>query len=81
MNCFSVYVWVICLYKSMDIRAEAAISQAVQMAIADAESLWAPKKFDGVFPTKGFGIKRLEASDQITVDKAYLLKKGPHKNS
>jgi hypothetical protein len=51
------------LYKMLDSRAEATIAQAVQTAIADAESLWAPEKFDGVFPTKGFGIKRLQPRD------------------
>lgn len=54
------------IYKSLDIRAEAAISTAVQQAIADAESLWSPEKFDGVFPTKGFGIKRLQPRDIIS---------------
>ena len=51
------------LYRTMDIRTEAVISQAIQTAIADAESLWAPEKFDGVFPTKGFGVKRLQPRD------------------
>lgn len=51
------------LYKMLDPRAEATISSAVQTAVADAESLWAPEKFDGVFPTKGFGIKRLQPRD------------------
>jgi hypothetical protein len=51
------------LFRTMDIRAEATISQAIQTAITDAESLWAPEKFDGVFPTKGFGIKRLQPRD------------------
>lgn len=55
------------LYKSMDTRAEAAISSAVQQAVADAESLWAPEKFDGVFPVKGFGIKRLQPHDIMPI--------------
>lgn len=53
------------LYKSMDIRAEQVIAQAVQAAISDAEALWQPEKFDGVFPTKGFGIRRLTARDMM----------------
>ena len=51
------------LYKMLDSRAEATIASAVQTAVADAESLWAPEKFDGVFPVKGFGIKRLQPRD------------------
>lgn len=51
------------LYKMLDSRAEATISTAVDTAVADAESLWAPEKFDGVFPIKGFGIKRLQPKD------------------
>jgi hypothetical protein len=47
----------------LDSRAEQTIAQAVQSAVADAESLWSPEKFDGVFPTKGFGIKRLQPKD------------------
>jgi hypothetical protein len=54
------------LYRSIDIRSEAVVSAAVQQAIADAESLWAPEKFDGVFPTKGFGIKRLQPRDLVS---------------
>lgn len=51
------------LYRMMDPRAEPTIAQAIQTAVGDAESLWAPEKFDGVFPTKGFGIKRLQPRD------------------
>lgn len=53
-------------FKTMDIRGEATIQNAVATAIADAESLWAPEKFDGVFPTKGFGIKRLQPRDIVS---------------
>jgi len=45
----------------MDARADAVVSNAVATAIADAERLWAPEKFDGVFPVKGFGIRKLSA--------------------
>lgn len=51
------------LYKSMDAKMDAIVAQAVQTAIADASTLWAPLTFDGVFPIKGFGIKQLEAWD------------------
>lgn len=49
------------LYKSMDARADQIVANAVATAITDAESLWAPEKFDGVFPVKGFGIRKLSA--------------------
>ncbi len=51
------------IYKSDDVRGEAVINKAVQTAITDAESLWAPEKFDGIFPVKGFGIRRLTPRD------------------
>jgi hypothetical protein len=51
------------IFKDWDASDNANIQQAVQTAIADAESLWAPEKFDGVFPTRGFGIKRLQPKD------------------
>lgn len=51
------------LYKSMDARADAIVSAAVAVAIADAEKLWTPEKFDGIFPVKGFGIRKLVARD------------------
>ena len=51
------------LYKSMDIRAESVIAQAIQSAISDAEQLWTPEKFDGPFATKGFGIRKMTAAD------------------
>lgn len=51
------------LYKSMDARTDAIVSNAVATAIADAERLWQPEKFDGVFPTKGFGIQKLKCPD------------------
>jgi hypothetical protein len=51
------------IFKDWDSSDNANIQQAVQTAIADAESLWAPEKFDGVFPTRGFGIKRLQLKD------------------
>ena len=35
------------------------VAAAVSQAIADAETLWKPERFDGVFPVKGFGIRRL----------------------
>jgi hypothetical protein len=56
------------LYKTTDIRADAIISNAVATAIADAERLWQPEKFDGVYPIKGFGIKRLQAVDMVGTD-------------
>ena len=54
------------IFKTMDVRADAAIASAVQQAVTDAESLWAPEKFDGVFPVKGFGIKRLQPRDMVS---------------
>lgn len=54
-----------CLYKSQDIRADQIVAQAVAAAVADAETLWAPEKFDGAFPVKGFGIAKLKATDLI----------------
>jgi hypothetical protein len=51
------------LYRNMDARGEATIAKAIQTTVTDAESLWAPEKFDGVFPVKGFGIKRLQPRD------------------
>jgi len=51
------------LYKTTDSRAETAIATAVQSAVDDAKSLWAPESFDGVFPTKGYGIRRLRPRD------------------
>jgi len=51
------------IFKDWDASDNANIQQAVATAIADAESLWAPEKFDGVFPTTGFGIKRLQPAD------------------
>ena len=55
------------LYRMMDSRSEPTIQQAVATAVADAESLWAPEKFDGVFPVKGFGIKRLQPHDLVPI--------------
>lgn len=54
------------LYRSMDARADQAIAKAVATAIADAESLWTPEKFDGVFPVKGFGIRKLRPGDLMS---------------
>lgn len=51
------------LYKSMDAKSDQIVSNAVAAAIADAEKLWAPEPFDGVFPTRGFGIRKLEKFD------------------
>jgi len=51
------------LYKCDDPRGEAIVAKAVAQTIADAESLWAPEKFDGVFPVRGFGIRRLTPRD------------------
>lgn len=65
------------IYKSTDIRAEATITQAVQTAVTDAESLWAPEKFDGVFPIKGFGVKRLQPRDLVGQGAATTVLIGP----
>ena len=54
------------LYKSQDLKGDAIVAQAVQMAITDAEALWQPEKFDGVFPVKGFGIRRLQPRDIVS---------------
>lgn len=53
------------IYKTQDIKGDAIVAQAVQTAILDAEALWQPEKFDGVFPVKGFGIKRLQPRDMV----------------
>jgi len=53
------------LYKSTDSRTDLIVKNAVDTAIADAEKLWSPEKFDGVYPVKGFGISRLKAADLI----------------
>ena len=50
-------------FKTQDIRAEATIRDAVQQTITNAQALWAPEVFGGVFGTTGFGIKRLQPSD------------------
>lgn len=50
-------------FKSMDPRTEAVVRDAVMAAIKDAETLWAPEKFGGVFSSTGFGIKRLQPKD------------------
>jgi len=51
------------LYKTTDVKGDAIVAQAVQTAINDAEQLWNPEKFDGVFPVKGFGIRKMQAYD------------------
>lgn len=51
------------LYKTQDVKGDQIVSNAVATAIADAEQLWDPEKFDGVFPVKGFGIKKLDILD------------------
>lgn len=53
------------LYKSTDARTDQIVKQAVETAVKDAENLWAPEKFDGVYPIKGFGISRLKAADLV----------------
>jgi hypothetical protein len=47
----------------MDVKGDAIVQQAIATAIGDAETLWAPEKFDGVFATKGFGIRTLQKWD------------------
>ena len=47
-------------YRQMDAKGDAIVQAAVSQAIADAEKLWQPETFDGVFSTKGFGVARLE---------------------
>lgn len=47
-------------YKTTDVKGDQIVAAAVQTAIADAELLWNPEKFDGVFAVKGFGITKLE---------------------
>jgi len=53
------------LYKSTDPRTDQIVASAVQVAVSDAEQLWKPEVFDGVYPTKGFGIARLKAADLV----------------
>ena len=50
-------------YRTMDIKGDAIVASAIQQAVADAEQLWKPEIFDGVFPIKGFGIRRLVPRD------------------
>jgi hypothetical protein len=50
-------------FKTMDARSEAVVREAVTATIKDAEQLWAPEKFGGVFGSTGFGIKRLQIAD------------------
>lgn len=47
----------------MDAKTDQIVANAVAAAVGDAEKLWAPEIFDGVFPVKGFGIKKLEKFD------------------
>jgi len=47
----------------MDVKADIIVANAVATAVADAEALWHPEKFDGVFPVKGFGIRKLVPHD------------------
>lgn len=49
----------------MDARTDAIVSNAVAVAVADAEELWKPEKFDGVYPTNGFGVMRLRPADLV----------------
>lgn len=49
----------------MDVKADAIVANAVQTAIADAELLWKPERFEGVFPVSGFGIRRLRPRDLV----------------
>lgn len=58
------------LYKSQDARADQAVANAVATAIQDASTIWENESFDGVFPTNGFGIKRLEKFDICTAEVA-----------
>jgi hypothetical protein len=48
------------LYKSTDPKVDGIVKGAINTAIADAEKLWAPEKFDGPYAVGGFGITRLE---------------------
>lgn len=50
-------------FKTMDARTEAVVRDAVNTTIKDAEQLWAPEKFGGVFGSSGFGVKRLQIAD------------------
>jgi hypothetical protein len=47
------------LLKLTDERPDKAIAKAVQATIADAESNWAPLKFEGEYPISGIGISEL----------------------
>lgn len=46
-------------------RPDAAIDAKVREVIADAETLWEPEKFQGEFPQRGLGIRRLRPMDCV----------------
>jgi len=50
-------------FRTMDVRGEGIVRDAVAATIKDAEALWAPEKFGGIFGTSGFGIKKLQPAD------------------
>lgn len=58
------------LYRSMDARQDAIVANAVATAVADAEKLWSPERFDGPFPKNGFGIAKLRALEFGLADSA-----------
>jgi hypothetical protein len=47
------------LLRLTDERPDRAIREAIQAVVNDATVEWAPMKFEGEFPTKGFGITEL----------------------
>jgi len=53
------------IYKTDDTKSDAIVQGAIAGCVADAEALWQPEKFDGVYATKGFGIKKLEKWDIV----------------
>jgi len=46
-------------------RPDAAIRKAVQEAIRLAETEWAPLRFEGIYPERGFGITTLRPKDIV----------------
>lgn len=51
-------------------RPDREIDTAVQATIRDAEQLWTPETFQGEYPDKGIGIRRLVAKDFVASGQA-----------
>lgn len=49
------------LLRLTDVRPDAEIEKLLRATIANAETLWEPLKYEGQYPTTGFGITELRA--------------------